>query len=86
MARLSTKVACLEARQANWNKLGVRKSSSPCVKIAMDTVNTVAIIDEGSEINCVDKEFAVRNKIQYRATKCKAYAAGSTSIRLEGET
>ena len=86
ISKLQLMVSRLGARQENWNIDGVRKSKSPCILVQIETVQTPAIIDEGSEINCMDYAFAVRHKIQFTPTKCVAYAAGSTNINLEGET
>ena len=86
MKSLSEKVSCLSTRQFAWDNAGVRKSKSPGIVVAIGTEETFAVIDEGSEINCIDHTFAIRNKIAYLPTKCTAYAAGSTNIRLEGET
>ena len=80
------KVHRLSIKQIDWNKADVRKSKSPCVWIKIITIQTIAISDEGSEINCIDQSLAIRNKIDFIPTICTAYAAGSTSIRLEGET
>ena len=47
---------------------------------------TLATIDEGSEINCMDESFAVKNKIGFVPTICTATAAGLTTMKLAGQT
>ena len=51
-------VSRLGPRQENWNIVGVRKSKSPCILIQIETVQIPAIIDEGSELNCIDLKYA----------------------------
>ena len=86
MDDLKSKVASLQVRQIDWKRAGVRKSKSPCVWIEIAAALTLAVIDEGSEINCIDYSFATKNKIEFVPTRCTAYAAGSMNIQLEGET
>ena len=76
----------MEARKHVWSSNGVRKSKSPCLPVTLGNATTDAIIDEGSEINCLDEGFAVRIDVKYVPTKCKATAAGSTSMQLAGQT
>ena len=47
---------------------------------------TLATIDEGSEINCMDESFAIKNKIGFVPTICKATAANRTTMKLAGQT
>ena len=83
---LLAKVHKLEARKHVWSSNGVRKSMSPYLPVILGNATTDAIIDEGSEINCLDEGFAVRISVKYVPTKCKAIAAGSTSMQLAGQT
>ena len=74
----------------NSSNTGIRKEKSPMLPVHVKTnlkdVTTNCTIDEGSEINCLDESFAVRAKIGFLPTKCKARAAGSTSMELCGQT
>ena len=65
---LLSKVQKLEARKHVWSTNGVRKSKSPCLPVILGKATTDAIVDEGSEINCLDEGFAVRNSINYVLT------------------
>ena len=64
----------------------VRKEKSPTVAIDINNVASLATVDEGSEINCMDEKFAIKNKIQFIPTLCTATAAGSNSMKLAGQT
>ena len=43
-------------------------------------------IDEGSEINCIDANFATKSKLPKVPTTCSARAAGSTAMVVTGQT
>ena len=47
---------------------------------------SLSTIDEGSEINCMDEGFAIRSNINFVPTVCMATAAGSTAMKLAGQT
>ena len=47
---------------------------------------SLATIDEGSEVNCMDEGFAIRSNINFVPTICTATAAGSTTMKLVGQT
>ena len=83
---LQTKVLHLQQRQIYWCQTGVRKSKSPCLPVLLNSATAYATIDEGSEINCIDYQFAVRNQISFIPTKCTALAAGSNEMKLAGES
>ena len=51
-----------------------------------DTVKVVATADEGSELNCLDFDFASENNIPIESSSELARAAGSTKLNLIGET
>ena len=87
--QMSTLVAAihrLEERKLMWNKTGVRKEKSPMVSIILNSKLSMATVDEGSEINCMDETFAMKNNIKFVPTSCKAMAAGSNSMKLGGQT
>ena len=64
----------------------IRHEKSPMVPVVVNNNPTVVTIDEGSEINCVDEHFAIKSKIRFVPTKCKAYAAGTSEMKLTGQT
>ena len=76
----------LETRKAFWINAGVRKSKSPCILAHIASSPVYATIDEGSEINCIDEAFAIKHKIYFVPTTCKATAAGSSAMALAGQT
>ena len=72
-----------------WNSAdcgAVRKCKSPAVPVIVNRTPTVAVIDEVSEINCIDEEFAIRANILFIPTTCKAVAAGTNKMKLAGQT
>ena len=83
---LEAKVLNLQNRRGGISDDKIRKSKSPCIWVQVQNVNTHAVLDEGSEINCMDHDFAVRNEIQFVPTHCVARAAGSNTMVLAGET
>ena len=54
--------------------------------VIIKDIETHATVDEGSEINCLDEGFASKNGIKFERTDCKATAAGSTVMKLSGQT
>ena len=84
--KLETVVLALQQRREYWNSVGVRKSKSPCLPVLVNDATAYATIDEGSEINCMDYQFAVKNNIVFVPTKCTALAAGSNEMKLAGES
>ena len=47
---------------------------------------SLATIDDGSEINCMDEGFAIRSNVNFVPTICTATAAGLTTMKLAGQT
>ena len=76
----------LQERMNESTRSGVRKEKSPMVSAVYENREFLATLDEGSEINCVDEGFAVSNGIKYIPSSCKAMAAGSSSMKLAGQT
>ena len=54
------------------------------VSVLINERFSLATIDEGSEINCMDEGFAIRSNINFVPTVCMATAAGSTAMKLGG--
>ena len=81
-----SKIQKLESRKSTWINTGVRKSKSPCILAKLEDSPVYTTIDEGSEINCMDEGFAMKNKVKFVPTICKATAAGSTTMDLAGQT
>ena len=84
--KLGLLIRKLEMRRPAWLNTGVRKSKSPCILAELGKVRVYATIDEGSEINCIDEGFAVKNALKYVPTSCKATAAGCNVMSLAGQT
>ena len=84
--RLSTQTRKLEARKSIWANAGIRKAKSPCILATLGPVPVYVTIDEGSEVNCMDESFAMKNTITFVPTTCKATAAGCSTMTLAGQT
>merc|ERR1711895_43117 len=76
----------LQFRQSAWQQNGIRKERSPMVPVHINKRFTLATVDEGSEINCMDESFAIQNKIAFVPTICTATAANQTTMKLAGQT
>ena len=50
------------------------------------TVPCTPIIDEGSEISCIDAAFAARCNLSQVPTTCSANASGNTAMAVTGQT
>ena len=64
----------------------VRKEKSPSLGVTLENTKTLATIDEGAELNCIDETFCLQNKIKFCKTLETATAAGQNSMKLAGET
>ena len=73
-------------RKETWKSNLVSKEKSPTVGALVNRVPCTLTIDEGSEINCLDKMFALKSKIEYVPTSFSAKAAGSSPMPLAGES
>ena len=80
------KLQKLVDRQQTWCDKGVRKARSPQLRILIYSEETWAIIDEGSDINCIDESLATKRGVRFEKTSCKAKAAGSSRMQLTGQT
>ena len=76
----------LQIRQSAWQQNGIRKEKSPMVPVHINGRFSLATIDEGSEINCIDESFATKSKIAFVPTICTATAANQTTMKLAGQT
>ena len=77
------KIMLIEQRMKKGTLL---KSKSPSVTAKFGNSNTNCIIDEGSEICCIDHQFALNNDISFSRTTESAVSAGSSRMQLMGET
>ena len=76
----------LDERRGSGQNTNIRKEKSPTVPVLMNDAILLATVDEGSEINCMDEKFALKNNIKLIPTSCTATAAGSTTMKLAGQT
>ena len=83
---LVRKIQNVEHRKHLWSSDSVRKERSPMVRAFLSSTVCTPTIDEGSEINCVDKTFAEKANIALAPTKCTAIAAGSTAMAISGQS
>ena len=83
---LIRKVRNIEKRKHLWSKDSVRKESSPMVSALLNGRPCTPTIDEGSEINCIDADFASKCNLNQVPTNCSATAAGSLAMTVTGQT
>ena len=84
VSSLQAAVYKLEIRLLQNN--AVRKEKSPAVAVTIENRPALAILDEGSEINCLDEGLALKLNVQFVPTSCTALAAGSSRMKLVGQT
>ena len=82
MEDISSKVRNIETRLIS----SVRKEKSPSLKMSLNSINVFPTIDEGSEINVLDHDFAQECCIQFSRSTHNATAAGSQKMIVTGET
>ena len=80
---LLSKIRNIETRMSAQSVL---KARSPSTKIKINNCESYCIIDEGSELCCIDQEFAKSNDILFSRTSESAVAAGSNAMKLMGQT
>ena len=56
------------------------------VSALLNGVPCTPTIDEGSEINCIDADFALKCNLNQVPTNCSATAAGSLAMTITGQT
>ena len=83
---LIMKIEKLQDRRHLWSTKSVRKERSPMVNAFLNNTVCTPTIDEGSEINCVDEAFAKKADIDLVPTACSATAAGSTAMKVIGQS
>ena len=92
----NTSTTCPLSTQQSWLKTmehhirriesKVRKEKSPMLKMSINSCIVYPTIDEGSEINVIDMNFAKSTNISFSRTTHNATAAGSHSMSIAGET
>ena len=64
----------------------VRQESSPMVQAYINGLMCMPTIDEGSELNCIDADLALKASMEHIPTNCKAKSAGNMKMTIIGET
>lgn len=82
MQDISAQVRKLETMRSSQ----VRREKSPTLGMILNSVSVFPTIDEGSEINVIDMDFANKCNINYSRTNHQATAAGSHKMMVVGET
>ena len=74
----------IQTSQFNWNS--IHKAKSPKIECKLKQVTFKALIDTGAEINVLDKNFAVANKIGINKTTETAHGASKLPLDVFGQT
>ena len=83
---ISNQILRIEERKHLWDG-SVRKHKSPSIDTVINKSAPCKVtIDEGSEINVVDHKFCLRWKIRFSPLVHAATAAGSSTMKVEGQT
>ena len=83
---ISNQILRIEQRKHLWDG-SVRKEKSPSVDTVINkSAPCKSVIDEGSEINVIDHKFCLRWKIRFSPSVHAATAAGSSTMKVEGQT
>ena len=64
----------------------IQKAPSPALNIKLNDTSGIAIIDEGSELNCVDEAFIKLSGCEMISTNVGAKGAGDYNIAIGGQT
>ena len=64
----------------------LHKASSPRVLVTHLGHKFPLLIDEGSELNALDGDYAITNKVSYVPTSLMASAAGNQELHILGQT
>ena len=86
VSALVSAISNLQDRRSASKENGIRKEKSPMVPVLVNARFSLATIDKGSEINCMDEGFAIRSNVNFVPTICRATAAGLTTMKLVGQT
>ena len=72
--------------ETRFQSTSVLKAKSPSTKVTYGQTMSHCIIDEGSELCCLDYNFVKQNNIPYSRTTESAVSAGSYTMKLMGQT
>ena len=64
----------------------IQKASSPALNVSLNGLNLVAIIDEGSELNCIDAKLIHSANISLHISDVGAKSAGNFKMKILGQT
>ena len=64
----------------------IRKATSPKLLVTFNNNRSILLIDEGSELNCMDADYAVENDVRLEPSKSSAKAAGNSELSILGQT
>ena len=64
----------------------LRKASSPKILVTKENLKLVMLVDEGSEINCLDADLASKMGVRLEPTKNMAKSAGNKDLSIVGQT
>ena len=64
----------------------MQKASSPALNIKLNNASGIAVVDEGSELNCIDECFVRSSGCETINTKVGAKGAGNSDISIGGQT
>ena len=62
------------------------RTGSPKMHVTLQGVKTVMLIDEGSEMECMDAAFSKKIGVRQKSTNRSATAAGNTDLTILGES
>ena len=82
----TSKINSVKKIEGRIQNEGILKAKSPSAKVSLFDTTTYCIIDEGSELCCIDQSLASSLNLPFSRTSECAMAAGSTSMTLIGET
>ena len=63
----------------------IQRAPSPSLLISLNGFPTTAIIDEGSELNCIDFKYAIICRIQLGNSELIARSAGNHNMQVKGQ-
>ena len=64
----------------------IAQMSSPKIRVTHNHHQSIMTIDEGSELNAVSDEYAIKNDIELKPSSRKATAAGNNKLEIVGES
>ena len=60
----------------------LKKVSSPQLRVALGQTILTAIVDEGSELNCICSSYAARLRLKFKKVNISAMAAGLSPMTI----